>query len=209
MSYLIGSDIEEGVNYITRRYPSFNNNNLYAEEEEMFYSLEMIINSVEDTLEVEWFIPMLLFDFLIGNSDRHQSNWAIQKGDKDAYRLCPLYDNGSSLCSYIQEEDIEKFLGKDKLRFEALVKSKSKSCIRIDWKNKKQPRHEEVLRFILANYPTARHKAERYVRKLDRETVNNIMEEYPIDILSARKRTLIERFINAKRDFMMKILKEA
>ena len=209
MSYRIGSFIEEGVNYITKKYPSFNSNTLYAEDEDMFYCIEMVANSVAGTLDEGWFVPMLLFDFLIGNSDRHQSNWAILITDDGEYRLCPLYDNGSSLCSYIQENDIEKFMGGDELRFDALVKSKSRSCIRVDGRSKKQPRHEEVLRFLLANYPLARHKAEAYIRKLNRETVRFIVDEYPVEVLSAKKRVLIERFLNAKRDYMLEILKEA
>lgn len=31
-------------------------------------------------------------------------------------RMCPLYDNGSSLCSYIDEQNIDSYLGKDQVR---------------------------------------------------------------------------------------------
>lgn len=48
-----------------------------------------------------WIADFILFDSLIGNSDRHQENWGVicgkvEKRGKDI-RLSPLYDNGTSL----------------------------------------------------------------------------------------------------------------
>ncbi|MDE3037569.1 MAG: HipA domain-containing protein [Pseudomonadota bacterium] len=43
---------------------------------------------------------VLLFDVLIGNTDRHQDNWGIVKtGDNDSpqYHFCPVFDNGTAL----------------------------------------------------------------------------------------------------------------
>jgi hypothetical protein len=46
---------------------------------------------------------MLLFDAMIGNTDRHQENWGIIFTGKkiidgdDPIRISPLYDNGTSL----------------------------------------------------------------------------------------------------------------
>lgn len=74
---------------------------------------------------------MIVFDALIGNSDRHHSNWAILRSN-DGINFSPLYDNGSSLCCYVKESDIDGILGKDIRRFTSLVTSKSKSRIRID-----------------------------------------------------------------------------
>lgn len=50
-----------------------------------------------------WFFDLLLFDALIGNSDRHQENWGfvfdplIREGSKRKVYLSPLFDNGTSL----------------------------------------------------------------------------------------------------------------
>lgn len=46
----------------------------------------------------------------------------------NAMTISPLYDNGSSLCSYIIENDIETIL-KDKMKYEAIINTKSKSAI--------------------------------------------------------------------------------
>ena len=131
MSHLISSDIEEGINYISRKYPMFDSKRLEVPDEGLYYCLDMIKNSMEDVLPHDWFVPMLVFDFLIGNSDRHQSNWAVLKTGNGKKSLCPLYDNGSSLCSFVRDKDLIS-LKNDKLMFEALVGSKSRSCIRSD-----------------------------------------------------------------------------
>lgn len=58
----------------------------------------------------EEFLPVMVFDFLIGNTDRHQSNWALIMEDKK-FSLSPLYDNSSSLCAYVAELKIERYFG--------------------------------------------------------------------------------------------------
>lgn len=48
----------------------------------------------------QWWIDALLFDALIGNTDRHQDNWGFifRRTEQDApCRLAPLFDNGTSL----------------------------------------------------------------------------------------------------------------
>ncbi len=72
----------------------------------------------------------MVFDFLIGNTDRHQSNWALIMEDKK-FSLSPVYGNSSSLCAYVAESKIERYFGNDRLLWQSLVDSKSKSLTRI------------------------------------------------------------------------------
>ena len=69
---------------------------------------------------------MLMFDYLIGNSDRHQNNWAILI-ENGKMQWSPLYDNSSSLCAYISEKNIPNYMGKDKNRWNSLIDTKSKT----------------------------------------------------------------------------------
>ena len=87
---------------------------------------------------------------MIGNSDRHHSNWGvipyIKKVNDEKYlklRLCPLYDNGSSLCAYEDNNHIEVFF-KDRMKFEALVNTKSKSAL--GWETERPIRHFDLLK---------------------------------------------------------------
>lgn len=48
----------------------------------------------------QWWIDALLFDALIGNTDRHQDNWGLiftRTEQVARCRLAPLFDNGTSL----------------------------------------------------------------------------------------------------------------
>jgi hypothetical protein len=56
---------------------------------------------------------MLLFDIIIGNTDRYQDNWGIiiekSTGKKLAATLSPAYDNGTSLGYEILDSKIVQF----------------------------------------------------------------------------------------------------
>lgn len=46
----------------------------------------------------QWWVDALLFDALIGNTDRHQDNWGFLLDVRSrTFRLSPLFDNGTSL----------------------------------------------------------------------------------------------------------------
>lgn len=87
-------------------------------------------------------ITMLLFDALIGNSDRHPGNFMYTL--KQFY---PLFDNGSSLCAYVKESEIRDFL-KDRHRFEAMCTTKSKPVVR----DSQKLTHEQLVDIIRRNY---------------------------------------------------------
>ena len=199
MSYRIDSEMEEGIHYITRKYPLFDANRLYDPNEKLYYCIEMLVKSMDEYSMSGWFVPMMVFDFLIGNSDRHQSNWAMHKKN-GKLEACPLYDNGSSLCSFIREEDIVFFLGKDKLRFNALITTKSRSRIRIDGRKKQEPTHNEVLKYLIKNYESTVIVCDRITHRVTKDWVASVVAQYPESILSEKKRQLIEAFINAKVD---------
>ena len=62
---------------INKYYPNYNPETLYDDINKEYYSLEMILNSLSDYDFSREFLKIPIFDFLIGNTDRHQNNWAI------------------------------------------------------------------------------------------------------------------------------------
>lgn len=49
------------------------------------------------TNHILWLADMILFDSLIGNTDRHQENWGVIFHNDNTSSLSPLFDNGTSL----------------------------------------------------------------------------------------------------------------
>jgi hypothetical protein len=142
MNYLINEkneDLIEGINLIEKTNPNFDSEILFDPVLKEKYSIEMCKNALNEYEFLDDFYRMLTFDYLIGNSDRHQSNWAILKYGEEV-SFCPLYDHSSSLCSYVNDcEKIDRYLGNDKILFNSLVDNKSESIIRIYNKENKKP----------------------------------------------------------------------
>ena len=188
MSYFVCEQnefLKEGIWFLSAKFPKYNIEEMKDEESGKYYCMEHLFGAASHLLSNRIHIEMMLFDFLIGNSDRHQSNWAIligakiEKGFTISIRQCPLYDNGSSLCCYVNSKEIPQLLGSDKKRFDALVDSKSKSRIRIDGNKKGLPSHREVIKYLFKNYSVSREIAKEFLNKLSVETITTLLSEYP------------------------------
>jgi hypothetical protein len=61
-------------------------------------SVDRILHALESRLEQKvarrYLVEMILFDILVGNTDRHQQNWGLVKGPS-GFRPAPLFDNGA------------------------------------------------------------------------------------------------------------------
>lgn len=200
LSYRINRDDEnliEGIQLINKYYPLYNEETLYDSGRDEYYSLEMILHSLKEYNLQKDFLVIPIFDFLIGNTDRHQSNWAILQRGKNI-KLCPVYDNGSSLCCYISESQIDSYLGNDRLRFQSLVDSKSKSRIRVNKKIKKEPTHLEVLNFLRVNhYQDVIDIVKTIKNKVNEHNIDSILDKY-CNYMSSKRRILIKKFLLEK-----------
>lgn len=215
MSYLVCKPKEsliEGINFISGIAPNYDANRMIDVDNKQYYCIDHIFKSTEKLVPKKIWIEMMLFDFLIGNSDRHQSNWAILAAFADSdqqtihIRKCPLYDNGSSLCCYVNEDQLDKMFGKDPGPFNALVDSKSRSIIRIDGNKKALPSHKEVVHFLLTQYPQTYQICEKFLSKLDAGKIDMLLNMYPTEVLTERKNMLIRRFLKRKLELLRELL---
>lgn len=201
----------EGVRLINRFYPEYDKDSLYDVESGEFYSLKMIRKSLSYYEENDFFkdiLKMMIFDFFIGNSDRHHSNWAIIQ-NSSTYVFCPLYDNGSSLCCYIKEDNIDKFLGNDRQKFMSLVDSKSRSRIRIDETKKKEPTHKEVLKYIYKNYRSdVKAFIDNFLNKLTEDKIDSLVNSLGNNVITDKRKRLIFKFLLEKRNIIITIFRE-
>lgn len=223
MSYnLVDSNFEdnytnllEGIVFIENQYPYYDKDKLEDTYSNSKYSIQMIQNSLNGILEIDEFYKIVIFDILIGNSDRHHSNWAIlSKGTVYTtpenvldisfnYDICPLYDNGSSLCAYEDNNNLEIFF-KDKMKFEALVNTKSKSAI--GWENERPIRHFELLKKIKDNaYDRTIQYIENIKNNINEENIDKILSNFDNNIISIDMKKLLKMYLLERRKRMLEI----
>lgn len=214
MSYNIINDnqnsvLVEGITFLLNRYPQYDKDDFKDNESGEYYNINQIIESapIDDKTPI---YKMLLFDFLIGNSDRHHNNYAFIRNDiSGEYKFCPLYDNGSSLCCRITDNKIKDYLGNDKRRIESLTDSKSKSCISIDGSQKRGScYHSKMVEHILLHNDLLRPFALNIVNTLNDICIENLLSQYPDSIISSDRRSLIKIFLQKKIMILSDILLE-
>lgn len=198
-------ELIEGVNLLKIQYPQYDENKLVDLASGEMYSLDMIYNSLINNDLRGAFTLVPIFDFIIGNSDRHQSNWAIIRNSLTYdMKFAPLYDNGSSLCSRIKDVDIPLFF-KDQNRMNALVNSKSRSCIKIN--NIRNTRHVDVIRYaIQKNYIGV--ELIGYISDVLENQLDSILDSYS-GVISPKRKDLIAAFLRNKLKLLNQICEEA
>lgn len=69
--------------------------------QDIIVMMELLVkNELMENVWKQWLVNMLLFDALIGNTDRHQDNWGLVISSINLHfpiRLSPFFDNGTSL----------------------------------------------------------------------------------------------------------------
>ena len=201
-----GAALIEGIYGISLVYNNYDSEKLMDIKTGEKYSLEMIEKVLNKFELFENFLSIVVFDYLIGNTDRHQSNWAFLMKDKNI-TLSPLYDNSSSLCAYVSESRIDQYLGKDQLLWKSLVDTKSKSLIRITVNDKKLPTHTEILRFIKKNYfDQTKIITDRIEKFVTEANICDILEKYD-EVLSEKRKILIKKYLLSKIQIMDTIYK--
>lgn len=207
MSYMILRDDEElieGIQYITNIYKDYNQDKFIDYGTKEPYSIKMILKSIKETELEESFLTIPIFDALIGNSDRHHSNWGIVRNKVTGdLRISPLYDNGSSLCCLIDEKDAPLFL-KDKLRFESLIFGKSKSMIR--WTEQNRIRHFELVHHLKSRYYNETVFIVDKIREnLCESKIKEIINSYNDSIIHPNVKELLYAFLIERRERIMGI----
>jgi hypothetical protein len=138
--------------------------------------------SIKDFLEIDGFIQMCLFDYLVMNEDRHAGNWGIS--DK---KVAPLFDHnqcfGGDAANY-GYFDAEHFM---------LVVS---SAFYVETES--QHRHDDILKYLLKFKPC---EVKLFTDKLDKppELKNSLLEE-----LYGEDFKRIERLYKKRVDYMKK-----
>jgi len=172
------------------------------------YSLELVIDVLRIVAEglITDVLIYLVFDALIGNSDRHHGNWGIIYGAQGDTRMAPSYDHSASLGSKIREEDIENIL-KDKRRFMANVDTKAKSLL--VFSGKRKVTHKELMIHVKDNFANSEllRKILGMTSQMSRANLNAIINRVPGEVLSKRKKAYLLELIISKRQLLEEVFR--
>jgi len=145
------------------------------------------------------FAEYLVFDALIGNTDRHHENWGIlrrQTVDRWTGMLAPTFDHASSL----GRELLDDGPGKSRKRLlaeERIPAYAEKPSGAIYWNA--SDRHGlsplELVRRAVPAYPDLFKVALLKLEKVDRELLHNILDRVPPDWMSGLAREFVVAFV--------------
>ena len=166
------------------------------------YSVELI----EDVLgeQFNFILDLLVFDCLIGNTDRHHGNWAVITDDNDKWlKLSPLYDNGSSLC-YLEKIERIELMQKDTRMLEAALYTKSKSQIGLG--NIRPANHFDLFFYVCSKYnKDITSIVDKIESEVTEQSVSKLLEQFDNNIIDAKIKEFIKLFITKRRDKMIDI----
>jgi hypothetical protein len=158
----------------------------------------MILNSLEEKKLKEQFLKITIFDYIIGNTDRHQNNWAVMRGKSGTLNIAPLYDNGSSLCALVPDSKLKSYLGNDLMLLNSLIVTKSQSWVRIDGTKKNKALHIDIVKYLKDNYYDETIEfVKNAVRKLNDDKIKDILNEVR-EYISDNRSQLIRIYLNKK-----------
>lgn len=156
--------------------------------------------------EFKSFIEMMVFDALIGETDRHEENWGLLKIDKEKYTMSPLYDNGCNLLRQFKDEEFARPYYENEKSLEDFAK-KSQTCIYRDTGNGRY-RHFELIEKLLQNYPEITKEKIRKLKKLKKWKIKKILNKLPKGIITNIHKEYIFKYIMIRKDILLNLLEK-
>lgn len=178
--------------------------NIHDNERKKFYTISNIKNTLDmfDNRLFNDFIKIMVFDALVGEQDRHEENWGIEKNG-NLYRLSPLYDNGDSLLRDFRNENFAEDYYSKKKDFDAYIK-KSKTIIYKE-DNCKTYKHFELINYLNDNFHDIVQKEINNLNKLTDKVIEKIVNKIPDNLLTDMHKKFIILYIKKRRNILLNI----
>lgn len=169
-----------------------------------FYTLDKIkitLDSIDNKLFFETF-KIFIFDALVGETDRHEENWGIQKGN-GIYKISPLYDNG---CNLLREFKNEEFLKKFRNKEMIFIDYIKKSPYTIYKENGKVWKHFDLIKHLKEIYPDQIDIELENLSKLTNDLIIKIVNDVPKDLLTDEHKGYIIDYLIQRRDILLEMI---
>ena len=131
----------------------------------------------------------MILDALIGNTDRHHENWGILRkraGERWKGFVAPSFDHASSLGRELQDERRDRRLAENRVSNYA---EKGRGAIYWSEDEPHGPSPLKLVRRAVRSYPDFFRPALVKLEKLDKSTMDNLVNRVPDDWISPSART--------------------
>lgn len=146
------------------------------------------LTNVDETIRIFW--EMFVVDALIGNFDRHGSNWGFLKKD-NKYIISPIFDNGSCLFPQMVDEEIMSEIMNSEDETNKRIYNFPTSQIKLN--NRKSSYYEVINSLLFKECNDAVIKICKYYNK---EKINNLIDA--TDFISKRHKDFYKYMINQR-----------
>ncbi len=188
----------EGGEWILEVDPTFDRK---KGEKHNICQIEQLLNKSE----LREFIRFLIFDAIIGNTDRHQDNWALvcpsAGGGKKlpVHRLAPAYDNAAGLANNILESNLPKYIQNENALAKFIGKGEQHLRWSEDGKNLVRLNHFDFLLKLNTKHSFVKEEADK-MSKFKIDGFRTILSDIGSVALSSPQFALTP----TRREFMLK-----
>lgn len=169
-----------------------------------FDNIKKILDSINDDLFFQ-FLQIIIFDALVGETDRHWGNWGIKteytKGQR-VENISPLYDTAACLLrDYGDNTDIPDDIEK----LDDYIYN-SKSEIRKNDGSKYG--HFEMISYLLNEYGEISKELIKKITRVSDNEIKRIVTKIPRKYVDNRNKQFIIKYIIRRRDILKSMIKE-
>lgn len=178
--------------------------NKQEKERPYFYTISNIKSTLDniDKNLFKGFIRLMVFDALIGETDRHEENWGIEI-TANGYEFSPFYDNGCNLLrEFRNEENAIPYYNGIKNFFAYINKSKT-YIYKED--NKHRFKHFELISYLNENYHDILINEINNLNKLTDNIIEDIVNKVPDELLTDKHKQYIIEYLKKRRDILLSI----
>jgi len=143
------------------------------------------ITNVSETIEKFW--DLYLYDALLGNFDRHGSNWGFVR-KKGKYSMAPIFDNGSCLFPRITTDEQCRNIISNEKELEKRTFEFPTSQIKL---GRKKSSYFEVISSL--SFEECNNALKRVYKKINLEKINKFIDT--VDVISSTQKAFYKTII--------------
>lgn len=152
------------------------------------------LTNVEETISAFWEVYIL--DALLGNFDRHGSNWGFIK-ENNRYSIAPVFDNGSSLFPALVDEEEMKRIMESQEETNKRVYTFPASQVKL---RGKKSSYYEVIHSL--EFPECNNALLNVYKRIDIARIRDLIEQTPL--ISEVQKAFYMHMINARYEKIIK-----